>query len=78
MDGLFQMIVYLLNVRVCATNGIIDFLVLNLPAGIGRTHWPMYVVAGLIEIVVMYFLFRFLIVKFNLKTPGREEVELCR
>lgn len=33
MDGLFQMIVYLLNVRVCATNGIIDFLVLNLPAG---------------------------------------------
>lgn len=75
MDGLFQMIVYLLNVRVCATNGIIDFLVLNLPAGIGRTHWPMYVVAGLIEIVVMYFLFRFLIVKFNLKTPGREDGE---
>ena len=69
------MIVYLLNVRVCATNGIIDFLVLNLPAGIGRTHWPMYVVAGLIEIVVMYFLFRFLIVKFNLKTPGREDGE---
>ena len=75
MDGLFQMIVYLLNVRVCATNGIIDFLVLNLPAGIGRTHWPMYVVAGLIEIVVMYFLVRFLIVKFNLKTPGREDGE---
>ena len=35
----------------------------------------MYVVAGLIEIVVMYFLFRFLIVKFNLKTPGREDGE---
>ena len=31
LDGLFQMIVYLIGVRVCATNGIIDFLVLNLP-----------------------------------------------
>lgn len=37
LDGLFQMIVYLVGIRVCATNGIIDFLVLNLPAGIGRT-----------------------------------------
>ncbi len=57
----------------CATNGIIDFLVLNLPAGIGRPHWPMYVVVGLVEIVVMYFLFTFLIKRLNLKTPGRED-----
>ena len=73
MDGLFQMAVYLLDVHVCATNGIIDFLVLNLPAGIGRTHWPMYVVVGLVEIVVMYFLFVFLIRRLNMKTPGRED-----
>ena len=73
LDGLFQMIVYLIGVRVCATNGIIDFLVLNLPAGIGRTHWPLYVLVGLVEIVVMYLVFRFLIVKMNLKTPGRED-----
>ena len=67
--GLFQMIVYLVGIRVCATNGIIDFLVLNLPAGIGRTRWPLYVLVGLVEIVVMYLVFRFLIVKMNLKTP---------
>ena len=73
LDGLFQMIVYLIGIRVCATNGIIDFLVLNLPAGIGRTHWPLYVLVGLVEIVVMYLVFRFLIVKMNLKTPGRED-----
>lgn len=73
MDGLFQMIVYLLGVHVCATNGIIDFLVLNLPAGIGRTHWPVYVLVGLVQIVVMYVLFRFLIIKLNLKTPGRKD-----
>lgn len=75
MDGLFQMLVYLVGVRVCATNGIIDFLVLNLPAGIGRTNWPLYVLLGLLEIAVMYVLFRFLIVKLDLKTPGREEGE---
>lgn len=67
------MIVYLVGIRVCATNGIIDFLVLNLPAGIGRTRWPLYVLVGLVEIVVMYLVFRFLIVKMNLKTPGRED-----
>ena len=72
LDGLFQMIVYLVGIRVCATNGIIDFLVLNLPAGIGRTHWPLYVLVGLVEIVVMYLVFRFLIVKLNLHTLGRE------
>lgn len=75
LDGLFQMIVYLVGVRVCATNGIIDFLVLNLPAGIGRTRWPLYVLMGLVEIVVMYLVFRFLIVKMNFKTPGREDGE---
>ena len=54
LDGLFQMIVYLVGIRVCATNGIIDLLVLNLPAGIGRTRWPLYVLVGMVEIVVMY------------------------
>ncbi|MCM0648202.1 PTS transporter subunit EIIC [Clostridium swellfunianum] len=73
IDGLFQMFVYLINVRVCATNGILDFLVLNLPAGIARTNWPMYVVMGLVEIVVMFIVFKFMIEKMNLKTPGRED-----
>ena len=73
IDGLFQMLVYLVNVRVCATNGILDFLVINLPAGIGRTHWPVYILIGLIEIVVIFIVFKFMIEKMNLKTPGRED-----
>lgn len=73
IDGLFQMFSYMLNVRICATNGIIDFLVFNLPAGIARTNWPIFVVLGLIEIVVMYFVFKLMITKLKLKTPGREE-----
>lgn len=75
IDGLFQMITYMAGVRVCATNGILDFLVLNLPAGIGRTHWPVYVLIGLAEIVVIFVVFRFMIEKLNLKTPGREDDE---
>jgi PTS system arbutin-like IIC component len=67
------MFVYIFNVRVCATNGILDFLVINLPAGVGKTHWPMYVLIGLVEIVVIFFVFKFMIEKMNLKTPGRED-----
>lgn len=73
IDGFFQMIVYVLNVRVCATNGILDFLVINLPAGIGKTHWPVYILVGLVEIAVIFIVFKFMIEKMNLKTPGRED-----
>ncbi|WP_313259576.1 PTS transporter subunit EIIC [Lacrimispora sp.] len=75
LDGFFQMVVYLIGVRVCATNGILDFLVLNLPAGIGRTLWPLYVLVGLVEILVIFVVFKFMIEKLNLKTPGREDDE---
>ena len=75
IDGLFQMITYIVGVRVCATNGILDFLVLNLPAGIERTHWPVYILIGLIEIAVLFVVFKFMIEKLNLKTPGREDDE---
>ena len=33
----------------------------------------MLILQGLVFAVIYYFLFRFLIVKFNLKTPGRED-----
>lgn len=72
IDGLFQMFVYLLNVRVCATNGILDLLVINIPAGISRTLWPVYVLMGLLEIVVIFVVFKIMIEKLNLSTPGRE------
>ena len=33
----------------------------------------MIVIMGLVYAVIYYFLFRFLIVKFDFKTPGRED-----
>src|SRR5690625_8023177 len=36
----------------------------------------MLLVQGLVFAVIYYFLFRFIIVRFDLKTPGREDEEL--
>lgn len=39
------------------------------------TQWYMLLVQGLVFAVIYYFIFRFCIKAFNLKTPGREEEE---
>lgn len=52
--------------------GFIDFF---LSSRLPLANQPyMLLVQGLVFAVIYYFLFRFIIVKFNLATPGREEV----
>lgn len=66
----------LLNVLGCRAigpNGFIDFLLYNLPLGIAKTRWPLYILVGVIYFVLYYVIFRVLIVKLNLKTLGRED-----
>lgn len=66
----------LLNVLGCRAigpNGFIDFLLYNLPLGIAKTRWPIYILVGVIYFVLYYVIFRVLIVKLNLKTLGRED-----
>ncbi|MGE5703172.1 MAG: glucose PTS transporter subunit EIIB, partial [Clostridia bacterium] len=53
--------------------GLIDYLV-NYPLA---TKPLLLIPIGLVFSVVYYFLFRILIVKLNLKTPGREDEELA-
>jgi N-acetylglucosamine PTS system EIICBA or EIICB component len=53
--------------------GLVDF-VLSLRIPIANEPY-MLIVQGLIFAVIYYFLFRFIITKFNLMTPGREEDE---
>ncbi|WP_251551609.1 PTS transporter subunit EIIC [Neobacillus muris] len=74
LSGLSMVTLHLLDVRAIGPNGMIDFLLFNLPLGIEKTHWPMYILTGLIFFAIYYLVFRFLIVKFNFKTVGREEV----
>ncbi|WP_284141207.1 MULTISPECIES: N-acetylglucosamine-specific PTS transporter subunit IIBC [unclassified Virgibacillus] len=54
--------------------GFVDFF---LSSKLPLANEPyMLIVQGLVFAVIYYFLFRFLITKFNLKTPGREDEEI--
>mgnify|MGYP003227459726 CR=1 FL=1 len=53
--------------------GLIDFLVFGVLQSNSKTHWIFIVIFGLIYFFLYYFSFRFLIKKFDLKTPGRED-----
>ncbi|MDT3428329.1 PTS system arbutin-like IIC component [Paenibacillus forsythiae] len=76
LDGIFEVVSVLLGSRANGMGGIIELLTFNLPAGIGRTRWPIFVGIGLIQLATYYAVFTFLIKKFNLKTPGREDDEV--
>lgn len=79
LAGLSFMLMDILSVFIGMTfsGGVIDFSLFGLlPAGAGvPTNWLRLILVGLVYAVVYYFLFSFLIKKFNLKTPGREEDE---
>ena len=79
LAGLSFFLMDVLNVFIGMTfsGGLIDFSLFGLlPAGAGvRTNWLMLIIVGLVYAVVYYFIFTFMIKKFNLKTPGRDENE---
>lgn len=68
-------VMYLVGVSGAFGNGLIAWLSLNwIPCG--QNHWQTYVlqvVVGLIFSMIWFLVFRFLILKFNFLTPGREE-----
>lgn len=71
--GLSFMVMQILGVKIGMTfsGGLIDYLIFGVIPG--RTPWWYVIIVGLILAVIYYFGFRFVIRKFNLKTPGREE-----
>jgi glucose-specific phosphotransferase system IIBC component len=73
--GLSFMTMQLLNVKIGMTfsGGLIDFLLFGVVPN--RTAWWLVIPVGLVFAVVYYFGFRFVIRKWNLKTPGREDDE---
>ena len=73
LTGIGMMLFSLLGVHAIGANGIIDFILYNLPLGTAKSNWPMYIVVGLIMFALYYVVFRFLILRFNMKTPGRED-----
>ncbi|MGL5648384.1 MAG: PTS transporter subunit EIIC [Clostridium sp.] len=79
LAGLSFMLMDIFNVFIGMTfsGGFIDFSLFGLlPAGAGvPTKWFMVLLVGAVYAVVYYFLFSFIIKKFNLKTPGRDSEE---
>ena len=76
MAGLSFFLMDILNVFIGMTfsGGLIDFTLFGiLPAGAGvPTNWIRAILVGAGYAVVYYFLFKTLILRLNLKTPGRE------
>lgn len=77
LAGLSFMLMNILGVRIGMTfsGGLIDYIVFGvLPGTSGfQTKWYMVIAVGICFSFIYYFLFRFAIRKFNLKTPGRED-----
>ncbi|MBP3505095.1 MAG: PTS transporter subunit EIIC [Lachnospiraceae bacterium] len=75
--GLAYMLMHVFNVGVGMTfsGGLIDMTLFGILQGNAKTHWIWIVIVGIGYFVVYYFLFSFLIKKFNMKTPGRDDSE---
>ena len=52
--------------------GLIDLVIFGVLRGT-QTKWILNVVIGLVYAVIYYLVFKWAIVKFNIKTPGRED-----
>lgn len=74
LAGLSYMLMHILNVGVGMTfsGGAIDLTLFGILQGNDKTNWIWIVIVGLAYAVVYYFVFYFMIKKFNYKTPGRE------
>ena len=77
LAGLSVVIVEWLGAGVGLTfsGGLIDFIIYGVLPGNDRTNWTSLILPIIIWAVLYYFIFRFSIQKFNLKTPGTEEDE---
>ena len=73
--GLAYMLMHVFNVGVGMTfsGGLIDMFLFGILQGNKKTSWIWIVIVGIGYFVVYYFMFSFLIKKFDFKTPGREE-----
>lgn len=81
--GFAYMLMHVFNVGVGMTfsGGLIDMFLFGILQGNAKTNWVWIVIVGVFYFIVYYLLFRVLITRLNLMTPGRtagEEVKLYR
>ena len=73
LDGISFLVADILNISIGNTfsGGVIDFLLFGVLQGNMKTNWLLQIPVGILWAVIYYFLFRFVILKFNIITPGR-------
>lgn len=79
--GLSFLLMHIFNICIGTTFscGLIDFTLYGILQGAAKTNWPRLIPIFIIYALGYYFIFKFLILHFNLATPGRnddEEVKL--
>ena len=74
LAGSAYMIAHIFNIAIGLTfsGGLIDFVIFGVLQGNSKTNWILVIPIGIIYFFLYYFSFRYLIKKFDLKTPGRE------
>ena len=75
LAGSAYMIAHMLNVAVGLTfsGGLLDFFLFGILQGNEKTSWLRVIPVGIVYFFLYYVIFRFLIRKFDFKTPGRED-----
>lgn len=75
LAGAAYMVAHMLNIAVGLTfsGGLIDLVVFGVLQGNEKTNWIWIVIAGVVYFFLYYGIFKFLILRLDLKTPGREE-----
>ena len=74
-DGLAFMLADIFNITIGQTfsGGFIDFMLFGVLQGEAKTNWMYVIPIGIVWFFLYYFTFKFMIRKFNFKTPGRED-----
>lgn len=73
--GLAFMTCHILSICVGTTfsDGLIDLILYGILPGQAKSNWLMLIPVIAVYFALYFFVFRFFILKWNLKTPGREE-----
>lgn len=76
-DGLSFLVADLLSIRIGNTfsGGVIDFLLFGVLQGDAKTHWLLVIPVGIAFASLYYFVFKTVITKFDIQTPGRGDDE---
>ncbi len=77
-DGCAFMMAHIFQITIGQTfsGGLIDFILFGILQGEAKTNWIYVPLVGVPWFFLYYFSFKFLIEKYNFKTPGRDEEDL--